>query len=79
MSKEKARQLILEELFRHRNERFVRVGQLPIVGIERVYDVFLDLEAEGLVEFVSRPIPWPAWRVRLTQKGHEKTRWRFSA
>lgn len=78
MSKEKARQLILEELFRHRNEQFVQVGKLPIVGIELVHDVFVDLEAEGLIEFVRRPIPWPAWCVRLSPKGHERTRWQVS-
>lgn len=78
MNKDKARQLLLEQLFRHRNEKFVQVGKLPIVGIELLHEVFLDLEAEGLVEFVSRPIPWPAWRVRLSAKGYEKSRWRFS-
>ena len=74
MNKDKARQLLLEELFRHRNEKFVQVGKLPIVGLELVHEVFLDLESEGLVEFVSRPIPWPAWRVRLSPKGYEKSR-----
>jgi hypothetical protein len=79
MNEEKSRQLLLEELFRQRNEKFVQVGKLPIVGIELVHEVFLALEAEGLVEFVSRPIPWPAWRVRLTPKGYEKSRWGFSS
>jgi len=78
MSKEKARQLILEELFRHRNEQFVQVGKLPIVGIELVHSVFVDLEAEGLIEFVRRPIPWPGWCVRLSPKGYERTRWQVS-
>ena len=78
MSKEKARQLILEELFRHRNEQFVQVGKLPIVGIELVHDVFVDLEAEGLIEFVRRPIPWPAWCVRLSSKGYERARQQVS-
>jgi len=77
MSTAKARQLILEELFRRRHEPCVRVGGIPIVGLELIHQVFLDLEAEGLVEFVSRPIPWPAWRVRLSLKGYENARWRL--
>jgi hypothetical protein len=77
MNSDKARQLVLEELFRHRNENFVQVGKLPIVGID--HEVFLDLEAEGLIEFVRRPMPWPAWCVRLSAQGHAKIRWRAPA
>lgn len=64
-----AKRLVLQELYRCKDEPHVRVGSMPIVGIELIHEMFLDLEREGLIEFVRRPIPWPAWCVRLTPLG----------
>lgn len=64
-----ARRLVLKELYRCKDEPHVRVGNMPIVGVEIIHEIFLDLEHEGLIEFVRRPIPWPAWCVRLTPLG----------
>lgn len=69
MSEEELRHLVLKELFKQRDEEFVQVGKMPIIGIDLVHQLFIDLEREGLVEFVKRPIPWPAWCVKLTSLG----------
>jgi hypothetical protein len=51
---------------------------MSLVGIERISEVFLKLEKEGLVEFVRRPIPWPAWCVKLTVLGVKRAEMLFS-
>ena len=71
MSDAEARRLVLSELYRCKNEPHVQVGKMPIVGMDLAHHIFLQLESEGLIEFVRRPIPWPAWRVKLTPLGAE--------
>ena len=68
----------LHEMYNRRNEQFVQLGSMSIVGIETIREVFLKLEQEGLVEFVRRPIPWPAWCVRLTELGAKRAEMLFS-
>ena len=68
----------LHEMYRRRDEQFVQLGSMSIVGIETIREVFLKLEREGLVEFVRRPIPWPAWCVKLTELGVKRGEMLFS-
>jgi len=68
----------LHEMYERRDEQFVQLGSMSIVGIETIREVFLKLEQEGLVEFVRRPIPWPAWGVKLTELGAKRAEMLFS-
>ena len=68
----------LHEMYNRRDEQSVQLGSMSLVGIERISEVFLKLEKEGLVEFVRRPIPWPAWCVKLTVLGVKRAEMLFS-
>ena len=68
----------LHEMYERRDEQSVQLGSMSIVGIETIREVFLKLEQEGLVEFVRRPIPWPAWCVKLTERGAKRAEMLFS-
>lgn len=68
----------LHEMYERRDEQFVQLGSMSIVGIETIREVFLKLEQEGLVEFVRRPIPWPAWCIKLTELGAKRAEMLFS-
>lgn len=68
----------LHEMYERRDEPFVQLGSMSIVGIETIREVFLKLEKEGLVEFVRRPIPWPAWCAKLTELGAKRAERLFS-
>jgi hypothetical protein len=68
----------LHEMYNRRDEQCVQLGSMSVVGIGKMREVFLKLEQEGLIEFVRRPIPWPAWCVKLTKRGAKRAEQLFS-